>query len=113
MARRAPSLNAMKHGLSDQTIVSPKERSPRICRFARSYFHELKPKGVIEMQLVQNLADGSWRLNRDCGFETTLLTLGFDEQAITSSSMIRKSTVRSRPPRLIEVKPNPSRPLAC
>src|SRR5207253_6507076 len=75
------SLNAIKHGLSGQTIVSPKEDLVAYCRFARRYFHELKPNAVIETQIVQNLADGSWRLNRDRGFETTLLTLGFDEQS--------------------------------
>ena len=42
------SLNAMKHGLSSQVIVSPKEDLAAYRRFAKQYFHELKPKRVIE-----------------------------------------------------------------
>src|SRR5207244_2543652 len=44
------SLNAMKHG--------PREDLAADRRFAKQYFHELKSKGVIKTQIVQNLADG-------------------------------------------------------
>jgi hypothetical protein len=35
----------------------------------------------LEEQLVQSIADTSWRLNRVAALETSLLTLGLTEQA--------------------------------
>ena len=42
----------------------------------KSFEDEYDPQGATEMNLVQALADTSWRLNRVAALETNLLTLG-------------------------------------
>jgi hypothetical protein len=49
-------------------------------RFRKRFFDDLQPKGIIEVQLTQTLADCSWRLNCARAYETNLLTLGAEEQ---------------------------------
>ena len=79
--KQRASLNAMRHGLTGQTVVSPKDDLSAYLRFTRRFYDDLQPKGVIEMQLVQTIADNSWRLNRARVYENNLLTIGFDEQS--------------------------------
>jgi hypothetical protein len=45
-------------------------------RHTKSFTDEYNPKGATEANLVQALADTSWRLNRVAALETNLLTLG-------------------------------------
>jgi hypothetical protein len=79
--KKRASLNAMRHGLTGQTIVSPKDDLSAYLRFTRRFYDDLQPKGAIETQLVQTIADNSWRLNRARVYENNLLTIGFDEQS--------------------------------
>jgi hypothetical protein len=79
--KQRASLNAMRHGLTGQTVVSPKDDLSAYLRFTRRFHDDLQPKGVIETQLVQTVADNSWRLNRARVYENNLLTIGFDEQS--------------------------------
>lgn len=79
--KQRSSLNAMRHGLTGQTVVSPKDDLAEYCRFARRFYDDLQPKGAVETQLVQTIADNSWRLNRARVYENNLLTLGFDEHS--------------------------------
>jgi hypothetical protein len=79
--KKRASLNAMRHGLTGQTVVSPKDDLSAYLRFTRRFYDDLKPKGAIESQLVQTIADNSWRLNRARVYENNLLTIGFDEHS--------------------------------
>ncbi len=74
-------LNAMRHTLCSQTVVSSKNNLSAYVSFTKRFFDDLQPKGVIEEQLVQTLADCSWRLNCARIYETNLLTLGSQEPA--------------------------------
>ncbi len=74
--KRISSLNALRHGLSGQTVVMPSEDLAEYQRFAASLHADCKPVGALEIQLVQSLADDAWRLNRAKALETNLLTLG-------------------------------------
>src|SRR5205807_7538133 len=78
--KAASRLNAMKHTLCSQTVVSTKNNLVAYARFRKSFFDDLQPKGIIEVQLTQTLADCSWRLNCARAYETNLLTLGAEEQ---------------------------------
>src|ERR1700693_3393371 len=77
--KQRSSLNALRHGLTGQTIVLPCEDLAAYQTFTKRFFDDLQPRGVIEEQLVQTLADASWRLNRARAIETNLLTLGQTE----------------------------------
>ena len=79
--KQRSSLNALRHGLTGHTIVLPTEDLAAYQRFTKRFFDDLKPRGVIEEQLVQNIADTSWRLNRIPALENNLLTLGFAEHS--------------------------------
>jgi len=74
--KQRSSLNALRHGLTGQTIVLPSEDLAAYQAFTKRFFDDLQPRGMVEEQLVQTLADTSWRLNRARAIETNLLTLG-------------------------------------
>jgi len=60
-------------------IVLPSEDLAAFRAFSKRFFDDLKPRGMLEEQLVQTLADCSWRLNRIRAIEINLLTLGQTE----------------------------------
>jgi hypothetical protein len=67
-------LNALRHGLTSQTVVMPAEDLEAYQRHVQSFVDEYRPKGATETQLVQSLADAAWRINRVAVLETNLLT---------------------------------------
>jgi hypothetical protein len=76
--KKKSSLNALRHGLTAQTVVLPTEDLAAYQLHVKSFTAEYNPQGATEAHLVQSLADTSWRLNRVAALETNLLT-----QAIT------------------------------
>src|SRR6266404_3432374 len=79
--KQRSSLNALRHGLTGHTIILPKEDLDAYHEFTDKFFADFKPKDFLEKQLVQSLADTSWRLNRVAALESNLLALGFDEHS--------------------------------
>jgi hypothetical protein len=77
--KQRSSLNALRHGLTGQTIVLPTEDHSAYQRHTQSYLNEYQPKGATETQLVQSLTDASWQLNRAGAIDTNLLSLGITE----------------------------------
>jgi hypothetical protein len=70
------SLNALKTGLTGQTVLLPTD-DPDLYREHVDRLHaELKPVGELESQLVQRIADAQWRLNRIPVLERNLYKLG-------------------------------------
>ena len=49
-------LNALRHGLTGQTVVLPEDDLDKYQKRNQEFFTEYKPKGPTEMQLVQVLA---------------------------------------------------------
>jgi hypothetical protein len=74
--KQRSSLNALRHGLTGQIVVMPTEDLQAYQLHLKSFTDEYAPKGATESNLVQALADTSWRLNRVAALETNLLTLG-------------------------------------
>ncbi len=72
-------LNAMRHGLTGQTVVLPEDDLEIYQKRNQEFVTEYKPKSPTEMQLVQVLADTAWRLNRVAVLENSLLSLGIAE----------------------------------
>jgi hypothetical protein len=77
--KQRSSLNALRHGLTGQTIVLPTEDQSAYQRHSQSFLDECQPKGAIETQLVQSLLDTSWQLNRAAAVESNLFSLGITE----------------------------------
>src|SRR5579864_3471766 len=72
-------LNALRHGLTGQTIVLPAEDHSAYQRHSQSFLDEYQPKEATETQLVQSLIDTSWRMNRAAAVETNLFSPGITE----------------------------------
>jgi hypothetical protein len=70
------SLNALRHGLTSQLEVLPSEDPEQYQQHLASFQRDLRPFGADEQNLVQILADTSWRLHRVAALEANLLTTG-------------------------------------
>lgn len=74
-------LNALRQGLTGQTVVLPGEDLRAYADFCAQYHADLKPSSIEERQSVQTIADIQWRINRIRAVENNLLSLGFEEQS--------------------------------
>jgi hypothetical protein len=70
------SLNAVKTALTGRTVLLPTEDAAAYETHIRAYQDELKPVGRQESDLVQSIADGSWRLHRIPGLELAIYAQG-------------------------------------
>jgi len=80
--KRRSSLNALRHGLTGQIVVMPSEDLATYQRHVQNFVDEYQPAGATEAQLVQTIADATWRLNRIAALEANVLALsvqGADE----------------------------------
>jgi hypothetical protein len=68
------SLNALTHGLTGRTVLLPSDDPATHQRHAQEFLDEYKPQGPTERQLVQELIDTSWRLNRVPELEAEVLS---------------------------------------
>ena len=71
--KQRSSLNATKHGLTAQTVVLPSEDPTQYEAHRAQFFDEYQPATPTETQLVQELVDTAWRLNRIPLLETGLI----------------------------------------
>jgi len=62
--KQRSSLNALRHGLTAASPVLPSEDRAAFEDHRRRFFVEYQPATATESQLVQELVDTSWRLNR-------------------------------------------------
>jgi hypothetical protein len=69
-------LNAVKTGLTGRTVLLPAEDAARYEQHVCEFFAELQPVGPRETELVQSLADTSWRLARIPALEMTIFAHG-------------------------------------
>jgi hypothetical protein len=79
--KKRSSLNALRHGLTGQTIVLPSDDLVAYERHCKEIHDQYLPKNKMEVLLAQMLAGLAWRLNRITAIETNMLTLGVDEPA--------------------------------
>ncbi len=77
--KRKSSLNALRHGLTGQTILLPAEDEQIYLTFTNEYFQALNPEGTLERQFAQTAADAQWRLNRIKSLEDAMLALPLTE----------------------------------
>jgi hypothetical protein len=72
--KQRSSLNALRHGLTAQSAVLPSEDPAAYDQHRLKFLDEYQPATSTETQLVNELADTSWRLNRIPLLEADLLT---------------------------------------
>ena len=66
--------NALKHGLSAQTIVLSDEDGQAFVDLRENLHAEYAPAGERERQLVDRMAEGMWRLRRVARIESDILS---------------------------------------
>jgi hypothetical protein len=74
--KQRSSLNALRHGLTGQTVLLPGEDPNVLQEFCASYHRQYKPSGPTETNMVQYIAETQWRLNRIGTMENNLIALG-------------------------------------
>ena len=77
------SLNAVKTGLTGRIVLLPSDDSAAYAAHIAEYESEYKPAALRERELVQSLADTSWRLKRIPGLELAIYARGRAEFAET------------------------------
>jgi hypothetical protein len=87
--KQQSSLNALRHGLTSQIVVMPAEDHQAYQAHLESFTKEYDPQGATEVNMVQALADASWRLNRIRALETDALGLAVESRfkALATLSM--------------------------
>jgi hypothetical protein len=71
--KQRSSLNALRHGLSAACAVLPSEDRAAYDAHRRGFFDEYQPATPTETQLVIEIADTAWRINRIPSLEAALL----------------------------------------
>jgi hypothetical protein len=72
--KQRSSLNALSHGLTARTAVLPTEDPDAYQRHIQQFLDEYAPATPTETQLVHEIADTGWRLNRIPFLEAELLS---------------------------------------
>jgi hypothetical protein len=91
--KRRASLNALRHGLTGQTVVLPQDDLAAYQKHCAEFHTELKPQGLLETKAVQTIADTYWRLDRIRAMENNLFALAIEEQDPLSSDPIISSAL--------------------
>jgi hypothetical protein len=84
--KRRVSLNALRHGLTGQTVVLPSEDLAAYQKHCGQFHTELKPQGLLESKCVQTIADTYWRLDRIRAMENSLFSLAVSQETETEMS---------------------------
>jgi len=84
--KRRASLNALRHGLTGQTVVLPEDDLAAYQKHCAEFHAELKPQGLLEIKAVQTIADTYWRLDRIRAMENNLFALAVQESPLTLAS---------------------------
>jgi hypothetical protein len=80
--KQRSSLNALRHGLTAQTAVLPTEDPEAYQGHIQQFLDEYAPANATETQLVHEIANTAWRLNRIPFLEAELLSQDPNPQSL-------------------------------
>jgi hypothetical protein len=80
--KQRSSLNALRHGLTACTAVLPTEDPETYQRHIQQFLDEYAPANPTETQLVHEIANTAWRLNRIPFLESELFSLNPTPQTL-------------------------------
>ena len=92
--KQRSSLNALSHGLTARSAVLPTEDPDAYQRHIQQFLDEYKPATPTETQLVHEIANTAWRLNRIPFLEAELLSQDPNPQSLIPRQATRACTVR-------------------
>src|SRR5260370_25239889 len=82
--KQRSSLNALRHGLTGQTVVLPSDDFIAYQRHCKGLHDQYHPQNQMEVNLTQAVADLSCRRNRITAIETNILTLAITDHSSSS-----------------------------
>jgi hypothetical protein len=82
--KQRSSRNSLRHGLTAQTAVLPTEDPEAYQRHIQQFLDEYAPATATETQLVHEIANTAWRLNRIPFLEAELFSHGSEPRASAS-----------------------------
>ena len=93
--KRRASLNALTHGLTARTPVLPSEDPAAYESHCQQFRDEYQPATPTETQLVRELADTAWRLNRVPLIEARLLSVQDGLRILDAHRLLQSIGVQS------------------
>jgi hypothetical protein len=66
-------LQGFRHPVTKQPLMMPAADAEAYLQFTQAFSAELDPKGFLEEQLAQSVADAQWRLNQIRAIENNIL----------------------------------------
>ena len=75
------ALNAYRHGLTGQIVITTPADQVAFDRHCQGIHTSLAPVGALETGLAQSVAEDRWRLNRAAAIENTLFAYGVSQAA--------------------------------
>jgi hypothetical protein len=88
------SRNALRHGLTAETVLEPLEDPEDYKLFEEAIAAEYDGESAVERELVLRLASLLWRLRRASSIEATLFELAAESQCETDEARSAKSKSR-------------------
>jgi hypothetical protein len=80
--KQRSSLNALRHGLTARTAVLPTDDPEAYQRHIQQFLDEYAPATATETQLVHEIANAAWRLNRIPLLESELFSQNHSPQTL-------------------------------
>src|SRR5438309_10994791 len=75
--KKVAGLNALRHGLTAQSVLLPDEDPAEFQRYGRAMRFYWLPEGALETALVERITALSWRLLRIAKIEVGILSGGY------------------------------------
>jgi hypothetical protein len=73
--KKRASLNSFRHGFTGQTVIVLESEGPIYKSHCADYHAEFRPRGKFETDLVQEMADLRWSINRIRAQETNMMAI--------------------------------------
>jgi hypothetical protein len=90
--KRRSRCNAIRHGLTAETVIAGLEEAEDYESFEATIIADYDPTTAVERELVLRLASVLWRLRRATGIETALFQSAVKQSAQVRSKMISGAT---------------------
>ena len=74
------ALNAVKHGLSGNTLVLTNESRPMYNDLLDAFVERFQPADAVEFELLLEMVAARWRLRRVWSIETAMIDVEMDDQ---------------------------------
>jgi hypothetical protein len=92
--KRRSRCNALRHGLTAETVIAALEDAADYEAFEGAVISDYDTESTVERELVLRLASVLWRLRRATGIETALFDLVIEDSAIHERKPLRETFVR-------------------